>query len=120
MVGQVVKFGGNGFGQVLAAAAVAILVRLFSGPGPAMSPDDDEKNDFAGDDEVGEASFDGKIVPVAIRWNNITCSLSDKSSKQVCRYPPPPNTLLRIVIFIIFLQVMLGCRENVEKRDSFD
>ncbi|OAY47212.1 ABC transporter G family member 7 isoform X2 [Manihot esculenta] len=83
MVGQVVKFGGNGFGQVLAAAAVAILVRLFSGPGPAMSPDDDEKNDFAGDDEVGEASFDGKIVPVAIRWNNITCSLSDKSSKQV-------------------------------------
>ncbi|KAJ9163275.1 hypothetical protein P3X46_022959 [Hevea brasiliensis] len=87
MVGQVVKFGGNGFGQVLAAAAVAILVRLFSGPGPALLPEDefadDEKNGVPGDDKAGEASVNGKVVPVTIRWNNITCSFSDKSSKQV-------------------------------------
>nr|AIU41647.1 ABC transporter family protein [Hevea brasiliensis] len=87
MVGQVVKFGGNGFGQVLAAAAVAILVRLFSGPGPALLPEDefadDERNGVPGDDKAGEASVNGKVVPVTIRWNNITCSFSDKSSKQV-------------------------------------
>ena len=86
MVGQVVKFGGNGFGQVLAAAAVALLLRLFSGPGPALVPDDgefnddDKNNDFSGNDE---APIPGKVVPVTIRWRNITCSLSDKSNKQV-------------------------------------
>ncbi|KAJ9163231.1 hypothetical protein P3X46_022922 [Hevea brasiliensis] len=87
MVGQVVKFGGNGFGQVLAAAAVAILVRLFSCPGPALLSEDefadDERNGVPGDDKAGEASVNGKVVPVSIRWNNITCSFSDKSSKQV-------------------------------------
>ncbi|EEF35762.1 abc transporter, putative [Ricinus communis] len=83
VVGQVVKFGGNGFGQVVAAAAVALLLRLFSGPGPALLPeDDDEKkndNDFSGE----EAPITDKVVPVTIRWSNITCSLSDKSNKHV-------------------------------------
>ncbi|KAJ9140846.1 hypothetical protein P3X46_031442 [Hevea brasiliensis] len=87
MVSHVVKFGGNCFGQVLAAAAVTLLLRFFSGPGPALLPEDefsdDEKNDVSGDDKTREASVDGKVVPVTIRWSNITCSLSDKSSKQV-------------------------------------
>ncbi|KAJ6356785.1 hypothetical protein OIU78_004812 [Salix suchowensis] len=83
MAGQLVSLGGNGAGQVLAAAAVALLLRLFSGPGPALvqedeSPDD-EKNDAAEDDSQDA----GKVFPVTIRWSNITCSLSDKSSKSV-------------------------------------
>ena len=85
MAGQLVSLGGNGVGQVLAAAAVALLLRLFSGPGPALvqedeSPDD-EKNDAAEDDSPDA----GKVFPVTIRWSNITCSLSDKSSKSVSR-----------------------------------
>ncbi|XP_012075672.1 ABC transporter G family member 7 [Jatropha curcas] len=87
MAGQVVRFGGTGIGQVLVAAAVSLLLRLFSGPGPALTPedefDDDEMNDVNGDDESGKAPVLGKVVPVTIRWTNITCSLSDKSSKQV-------------------------------------
>ncbi|KAL5761107.1 hypothetical protein ACOSQ2_019945 [Xanthoceras sorbifolium] len=93
-VGQAVAgIGGNGLGQVLAAVAAALLVRLFSGPGPALLPeneyssgdgDEDEKNDAAADsDTTGEAQVPGKIFPVTIRWRNITCSLSDKSSKSV-------------------------------------
>ncbi|CAK7326699.1 unnamed protein product [Dovyalis caffra] len=83
MAGQIASFGGNGVGQVLAAAAVALLLRLFSGPGPALIPEDefpdDERNDAAGDDFPDT----GKVVPVTIRWSNITCSLSDKSSKSL-------------------------------------
>ncbi|XP_065882069.1 ABC transporter G family member 7 [Euphorbia lathyris] len=87
MVGQVVKFSGNSFGQVLAAAAVSLLLRFFSGPGPALLPEDefdeDEKNGVAGDAEAGEAPNSGKVVPVTISWSNIMCSLSDKSNKRV-------------------------------------
>lgn len=84
MVGQVVSFGGNGVGQILAAAAVALLIRLFSGPGPAILPEEEDgQNDVAGHDESAEAPVEGKVVPVTIRWRNITCSLSDKSSKSV-------------------------------------
>ncbi|KAJ6891011.1 ABC transporter G family member 7 [Populus alba x Populus x berolinensis] len=83
MAGQLVSLGGNGAGQFLAAAAVALLLRLFSGPGPALMPEDespdDEKNDAADDDSPDV----GKVFPVTIRWSNITCSLSDKSSKSV-------------------------------------
>ncbi|KAL9352571.1 hypothetical protein Peur_055251 [Populus x canadensis] len=83
MAGQLVSLGGNGAGQFLAAAAVALLLRLFSGPGPALMPEDespdDEKNDAADDDSPDV----GKFFPVTIRWSNITCSLSDKSSKSV-------------------------------------
>ncbi|XP_030511816.1 ABC transporter G family member 7 [Rhodamnia argentea] len=89
-VGQIVNFGGTGVGQVLAAAAVALLIRLFSGPGPALPPEDDEPGRFDGDDDLdggeppsGEAPATGKVRPVTIRWRNITCSLSDKSSKSV-------------------------------------
>ncbi|XP_050221794.1 ABC transporter G family member 7 [Mercurialis annua] len=83
MAGQVIKFGGNGFGQILTAAAVALLLRLFSGPGPALSPGDDEKNSgFDGEDEQQTPMTD-KIVPVAIRWSNITCCLSNKSDSQI-------------------------------------
>ncbi|XP_011038684.1 PREDICTED: ABC transporter G family member 7-like [Populus euphratica] len=83
MAGQLVSLGGNGAGQFLAAAAVALLLRLFSGPGPALMPEDespdDEKNDAADEDSPDV----GKVFPVTIRWSNITCSLSDKSSKSV-------------------------------------
>ncbi|KAJ0094726.1 hypothetical protein Patl1_15255 [Pistacia atlantica] len=87
-VGQVVAgIGGNSVGQLLAAVAVTLLLRVFSGPGPALLPDnesvvsdDDEQNDVA---EDSEAQADGEVVPVTIRWRNITCSLSDKSSKSV-------------------------------------
>lgn len=88
-VGQtVMSLGGNGVGQVLVAVAAAILVRLFSGPEPPLPPEydieleDGEKGD--GDIEVGEeAPASGKVTPVKIRWCNISCSLSDKSSKSV-------------------------------------
>ncbi|KAH9794844.1 ABC transporter G family member 7 [Citrus sinensis] len=90
-VGQVVAgIGGNGVGQVLAAVAVSLLFRLFTGPGPALVTDDDsaygdddERNDVAEAIGDGEAPVDGKVFPVTIRWQNITCSLSDKSSKSV-------------------------------------
>lgn len=83
-VGQVVAgIGGNGIGQILTAAAIALLVRLFSGPGPALLPD----GEYAGDDEKDgdgtEAVDPEKVSPVTIRWRNINCSLSDKSSKLV-------------------------------------
>ncbi|KAK3189627.1 hypothetical protein Dsin_029188 [Dipteronia sinensis] len=91
-LGQVVAgIGGNGVGQVLVAVAAALLVRLFSGPGPALLPeneyssgDDDEQNEAAGDsDTTGEAQVPVKVFRVTIRWRNITCSLADKSSKSV-------------------------------------
>lgn len=85
-VGQIASFGGKGAGQVLAAAAVALLIRLFSGPGPALPPEDDEpgRSDGDGDgDGGGEAPAAGGVRPVTIRWRNITCSVSDKSSKSV-------------------------------------
>lgn len=85
-VGQIASFGGKGAGQVLAAAAVALLIRLFSGPGPALPPEDDEpgRSDGDGDgDGGGEAPAAGGVRPVTIRWRSITCSVSDKSSKSV-------------------------------------
>lgn len=88
-VGQaVMSLGGNGVGQVLVAMVATLLVRHFSGPEPALSPDydieleDGEKED--GDIELGEeAPVSGKVMPVIIRWCNISCSLSEKSSKSV-------------------------------------
>lgn len=90
-VGQVVAgIGGTGVGQVLATVAVSLLFRLLTGPGPALVTDgdsaygdDDERNDVAEANGDGEAPVDGKVFPVTIRWQNITCSLSDKSSKSV-------------------------------------
>ena len=86
-VGHVVSsIGGNGVGQMLAAMAAALLFRLFSGPGPALPPEDEtvEEDDDAssvnGNDAPPSA---GKVFPVTITWRNITCSLSDKRSKSV-------------------------------------
>ncbi|KAG7032043.1 ABC transporter G family member 7 [Cucurbita argyrosperma subsp. argyrosperma] len=84
----VMSLGGNGVGQVLVAVAAAFLVRHLSGPEPALPSEcdieleDGEKED--GDIEVGEeAPVSGKVTPVTIRWCNISCFLSDKSSKSV-------------------------------------
>ncbi|KAE8022814.1 hypothetical protein FH972_008583 [Carpinus fangiana] len=88
-VGQAIAgLGGNGVGRILVAVAAALLVRLFSGPGPALLPEvepdgHDDEDDFSGDDDAGESPFAGKVFPVTIRWRNITCSLSEKSSKSV-------------------------------------
>ncbi|KAK9935236.1 hypothetical protein M0R45_022346 [Rubus argutus] len=87
-VGQMVLgFGGSGLGQALAAVAAVLLLRLFSGPGPALLPDTElTDHDDDGDDAIedkGETPVGGNVIPVTIRWRNITCSLSDKSSKSV-------------------------------------
>ncbi|KAJ4962003.1 hypothetical protein NE237_021913 [Protea cynaroides] len=92
-VHQVVGFGGSGLGQILAAIAAALLLRLFSGPGPALLPtieDVDDEDDYPGKDDDGETRADGedlpisgKVIPVTILWSNITCSLSDKPGKNV-------------------------------------
>ncbi|KAM3328534.1 ABC transporter G family member 7 isoform X1 [Capsicum galapagoense] len=76
------KIGGGGVGQLLAAVAAALLLRLFSSPGPVILP---ENEDVSGDDgENDEAPVTGKsVAPVTIKWSNITCSLSDKSSNTV-------------------------------------
>ncbi|OIV91097.1 hypothetical protein TanjilG_30319 [Lupinus angustifolius] len=80
----VAGFGGNGVGQVLAAVAVSFLVRLFTAPGPALLPENDNNDDEPEtDSHDDEAHNSGKVTPVTIRWNNINCSLSDKSSNVV-------------------------------------
>ncbi|XP_057486522.1 ABC transporter G family member 7-like isoform X1 [Actinidia eriantha] len=79
-VGQMLGLGRKGgVGQILAAVAAALLLRLFSSPGPALLPDDDGD----GESDDVEAQDTGKSPPVTLRWSNITCSLSDKSSKAV-------------------------------------
>ncbi|PSR84970.1 ABC transporter G family member protein [Actinidia chinensis var. chinensis] len=79
-VGQMLGLGRKGgVGQILAAVAAALLLRLFSGPGPALLPDDDGD----GESDDVEAQDTGKSPPVTLRWSNITCSLPDKSSKAV-------------------------------------
>ena len=84
---MVVGFGGSGIGQVVAAVAISFLVRLFTSPGPVISPDDDDNDGGDAVPENGihddEAPPSSKVTPVIIRWNNINCSLSDKSSKSV-------------------------------------
>ncbi|GER44628.1 ABC transporter G family member [Striga asiatica] len=71
--------GGGGIGQVLAAVAAALLLRLFSAPGPEVLsealPEDEE--------EKGDVPAKGKVVPVTIKWANINCALADKSSQSV-------------------------------------
>ncbi|XP_043699107.1 ABC transporter G family member 7 [Telopea speciosissima] len=92
-VRQVVEFSGNGVGQILVALATALLLRLFSGPGPALLPaneDVNDEDDYTVKDDDGEPHVNeedhpvsGKVFPVTIQWSNITCSLYDKSSKNV-------------------------------------
>ncbi|KAH0674367.1 hypothetical protein KY284_025454 [Solanum tuberosum] len=76
---------GSGVGQLLAAVAAALLLRLFSSPGPAILPDNEDVPDDDGErgSENDEATVTGKVLPVTIRWTNITCSLSDKSANTV-------------------------------------
>ncbi|KAL8052952.1 hypothetical protein ABFX02_05G039100 [Erythranthe guttata] len=73
--------GGGGMGHLLAAAAAALLLRLFSAPGPELLPETLPEDDD--DDEEGRLPVKGKVAPVTIKWTNINCSLSDKSSKSV-------------------------------------
>lgn len=83
-VGQlVVGFGESGLGKALAAIAAAFLFRLFSGPGPSLSPENDAEDHDLDDQNDVDGGETGKVIPVTIRWRNITCSLSDKSSKSV-------------------------------------
>ncbi|KAM7484628.1 hypothetical protein LguiA_000637 [Lonicera macranthoides] len=72
---------GGGVGQILAAVAAALFLRLFTGPGPALLPENEAEEYETPDDD--QAQVTGKISPVIIRWTNITCSLSDKSSKSM-------------------------------------
>lgn len=81
----VTGLGGSGLGQLAVAVAVSFLVRIFSAPGPALLPENDVDDDVPiNDDETPPST--GKVTPVTIRWNNINCSLSDKSSKSVSFY----------------------------------
>lgn len=73
---------GGGVGKLVTAVAAALLLRLFSGPGPVVLPENEEDDERNGE-ENGEAPPDGKVSPVTIRWTDITCSLSDNSSKSV-------------------------------------
>ncbi|XVF85325.1 hypothetical protein PTKIN_Ptkin17bG0108600 [Pterospermum kingtungense] len=87
-VGHVVSsIGGNGVGQILAAMAAALLLRLFSGPGPALLPENENGEEIDVDDDSisGDDAppHPGKVFPVTITWKNINCSLSDKHSKSV-------------------------------------
>ncbi|EPS57384.1 hypothetical protein M569_17434, partial [Genlisea aurea] len=71
----------GGVGQLLAAVAAAVLLRLFSGAGPASEPDAPPPSD---EEESGDGvRRKGSVAPVTIKWTNINCSLSDKSSKSV-------------------------------------
>ncbi|XP_023734176.1 ABC transporter G family member 7 isoform X2 [Lactuca sativa] len=75
---------GGGVGQIIAAVAAALLLRLFSGPGPVQLLENEiEEEGGEGIISDSEASVSDKVYPVTIRWTNITCSLSDKASKSV-------------------------------------
>ncbi|XP_020236205.1 ABC transporter G family member 7 [Cajanus cajan] len=80
---MIAGFGGSGLGQVVIAVAVSFLVRVFSAPGPALSPENDADDELDNDSGDAEAPPSGKVRPVTIRWRNINCSVSDKSSKSV-------------------------------------
>ncbi|KAG4398027.1 hypothetical protein AAZX31_10G251600 [Glycine max] len=79
---MIVGFGGSGLGQVVIAVAVSFLVRVFSAPGPALSPESEADDVPENDSDDAEAPTSGKVTPVTIQWRNINCSLSDKSSKS--------------------------------------
>lgn len=68
---------------MLVAVAAALLLRLFSAPGPALLPEyeveEEERDGDAGDD----GPVIGKVPPVTIKWANVTCSISDKASNSV-------------------------------------
>lgn len=79
----------GGLGQLLLAVGAALLLRMFSAPGPALlldNEEEEEENDYETNiDDAGKDApvVTGKVFPVAIKWKNITCSLSNKSSQSV-------------------------------------
>ncbi|KAJ3694396.1 hypothetical protein LUZ60_009876 [Juncus effusus] len=71
----------KGLGQLLAAVAAAFFVRIITAPGPVLPSTEEEEEENGGDEE---SQVGGAIVPpVTIRWNDITCSLSDKRGNTV-------------------------------------
>ncbi|VFQ66541.1 unnamed protein product [Cuscuta campestris] len=84
---------GGGVGKLVTAIAAAALLRIFSGPGPALLPENE-----AEDEGNGDAPHQGKVSPVTIRWTDITCALSDNSSvrfllRSVCGEARPGRLL---------------------------
>lgn len=83
------RIGGNdgGLGQLLVAVGAALLLRLFSAPGPALLLDneEEEEEDYESNVDAGEDApvVTGKVFPVTIKWKNITCSLTNKSSQSI-------------------------------------
>ncbi|XP_076881899.1 ABC transporter G family member 7-like [Bidens hawaiensis] len=75
---------GGGVGQILAAVAAALLLRLFSGPGPAYLPETETEEEEVSDSEASVSdNNNNKVYPVTVRWTNITCAVTDKASKSV-------------------------------------
>lgn len=78
---------GGGLGQLLLAVGAALLLRMFSAPGQALLLDNEEQEeeDYESSDDAGEDApvVTGKVFPVTIKWKNITCSLSNKSSHSI-------------------------------------
>ncbi|QCE08532.1 ATP-binding cassette [Vigna unguiculata] len=80
---MIVDFGGSGFGQVAIAVAVSFLVRVFSAPSPALSPDNDLYDSLENGSNDAEAPGAGKVTPVTIRWSSVNCCLYDRSTRTV-------------------------------------
>lgn len=78
---------GGGLGQLLLAVGAALLLRMFSAPGPALLLDNEEEedDDYESNVDAGKDApvVTGKVFPVTIKWKNITCCLSNKSSQSV-------------------------------------
>ncbi|KAJ4794289.1 ABC-2 type transporter family protein [Rhynchospora pubera] len=79
-------------GQLLAAVAAALLVRIITGVGPVLFPPEEdatETEDADAGDEEEESDGSGiqgvtpTPTPVTIRWTRITCSLSPSLSVSV-------------------------------------
>ncbi|CAN6478097.1 unnamed protein product [Victoria cruziana] len=73
----------QGVGQLLAAVAAAFVVRIITVSPPELPPDVEEAelDDERSEEEPPPPA--GKVVPVSLRWSNITCSLAEKSGKSV-------------------------------------
>jgi hypothetical protein len=78
----------KGLGQLLAALAAALFVRVITGLGPALPPlglEDAAPPEEVGDEESQAEGGGGVPRPpsVTIRWGRITCALSDKHGATV-------------------------------------
>ncbi|KAF3796883.1 ABC transporter G family member 7 [Nymphaea thermarum] len=73
----------QGVGQLLAAVAAAFVVRIITASPRELPPEVEEAEvDDEGSEEEPPPPA-GKVVPVSLRWSNITCSLSEKSGRLV-------------------------------------